>query len=48
MINREDKEDIYAEVVDDMYNNQIISEKTYDNILGFNKDLQKEKDDYKL
>lgn len=48
MINRKNKEDIYVEVVDDMYNNQIISEKTYYDILGFNKDLQKEKDDFEL
>ncbi|MDO4962655.1 MAG: hypothetical protein Q4E75_00930 [bacterium] len=41
MINRKDKEDIYAEVVDDMYNNQIISEKTYDEVLGYNDPFKK-------
>lgn len=45
MLNRKDKEDIYTEVVDDMYNNQIISEKTFDNILGYNDNFGKEKDD---
>lgn len=37
MINRKDKEKIYSEVVGDMYNNQIINEKTFDNILGYGK-----------
>ncbi len=47
MINRKDKEDVYAEVVDDMYNNQIISEKTFDNILSYgNHDIKR--DDYEL
>lgn len=52
MINRKDKENIYVEVVDDMYNNQIISEKTYDEVLGYNNPVQeknnKEKDDFEL
>lgn len=42
MINRKDKEDAYSEVVDDLYNNNIISEKTYDNILGYSDDLEKD------
>ena len=48
MLNRKDKEDIYTEVVDDMYNNQIISEKTFDNILGYNDNFGKEKDDSEI
>lgn len=48
MFNRKDKEDVYTEVVDDMYNNQIISEKTFDRITGWDKDLDKQKDDYEL
>lgn len=44
MINRKDKEEIYSEVVGDMYNNQIINEKTFDNILGYG-EQDKEKDD---
>ena len=47
MFNRKDKEDVYAEVVDDMYNNQIISEKTFDRITGWDK-ADKEKDDFEL
>lgn len=35
MFNRKDKEDVYSEVVDDLYNNQIISEKTFDRITGY-------------
>ncbi len=46
MINRKDKEEIYSEVVDDMYNNQIISEKTFDRITEWNNDI--EKDDYEI
>lgn len=30
-----DKEEIYSEVVDDMFHHQIINENTYDNILGY-------------
>ena len=41
-------EDIYAEVVDDMYNNQIISEKTFDRIIGWDNEKDKEKDDFEL
>lgn len=44
MINRKDKEEIYSEVVGDMYNNQIINEKNFDNILGYG-EQDKEKDD---
>lgn len=35
MFNRKDKEDVYVEVVDDMYKHQIISEKTFDRITGW-------------
>ena len=48
MFNRKDKEDVYAEVVDDMYNNQIISEKTLDRITGWDNNLDKKKDDFEL
>ena len=48
MFNRKDKEDIYAEVVDDMYHNQIISEKTFDRITGWDDEKDKEKDDFEL
>lgn len=48
MINRKDKEDVYAEVVDDMYNNQIISEKTLDKITGWDNNEDKEKDDFEI
>lgn len=48
MLNRKDKEEVYSEVVDDMYHNQIINENTYDNILGYNDNLDKEKDDYEI
>ena len=34
MLHRKDKEDVYAEVVGDLYDNQIISEKTFDRIIG--------------
>lgn len=47
MFNRKDKEDVYAEVVGDLYDNQIISEKTFDRITGWDKD-DKEKDDYEI
>lgn len=32
MFHRKDKEDVYAEVVGDLYDNKIISEKTFDKI----------------
>ena len=48
MINRKDKEDIYAEVVDDMHNNQIISKKTYDGFLGYNEQKTKDNDSFEL
>ena len=48
MFHRKDKEDIYAEVVEDMYSHQIISEKTFDRITGWENDYDKEKDDYEL
>lgn len=46
MFNKKDKDDVYAEVVSDMYNNQIISEKTFDRITDWDNNLNKEKDDY--
>ena len=48
MFHRKDKEDIYAEVVDDMYKYQIISEKTFDRITGWDNEKSKEKDDFEL
>ena len=48
MFNRKDKEEVYAEVVDDMYKHQIISEKTFDRITGWDNEKDKEKDDYEL
>jgi len=48
MFNRKDKEDVYAEVVGDLYDNQIISEKTFDRIIGWDKEKDKEKDDFEL
>lgn len=48
MLNRKDKEEVYSEVVNDMYNNQIINENTYDNILDYSDNLDKEKDNYEL
>ena len=48
MFNRKDKENIYAEVVDDMYNYQIISEKTFDRITSWGNEKDKEKNDYEL
>ncbi len=48
MIKRKDKEDIYTEVVDDMYNNQIISEKTYDEVLGYDEQKTKDNDSFEL
>ena len=40
--------DVYVEVVSDMYNHRIISEKTFDRITGWNNDLEKKKDDDSL
>ena len=48
MFNRKDKDEVYAEVIEDMYNNQIISEKTFDRITGWDNDYDKQKDDYEL
>ena len=48
MFHRKDKEDVYAEVVDDMYHNQIISEKTFDRITGWGNEKDKQKDDFEL
>ncbi len=48
MFHRKDKEDVYEEVVSDLYDNQIISEKTFDRITGWENDYDKEKDDYEL
>ena len=48
MFNRKDKENIYAEVVDDMYNYQIIIEKTFDRITSWGNEKDKEKNDYEL
>ena len=42
---RKDKEGVYSEVVSDLYDNQIISEKTFDRITGWDNDLDR-KDDY--
>lgn len=48
MFNKKDKEDIYSEVVSDMYNNQIINEKTFDRITGWDNNLSKKKDDFEI
>ena len=52
MIKREDKEEVYLEVLEDMHDNRIINDKTFDNILGYNdptkENKNKEKDDYEL
>ena len=52
MIKREDKEEVYLEVLEDMHDNRIINDKTFDNILGYNESTKenksKEKDDYEL
>lgn len=52
MIKREDKEEAYLEVLEDMHDNKIINDKTFDNILGYNEPTKenksKEKDDYEL
>lgn len=39
---------IKQEVVSDMYNHQIISEKTFDRITGWDNEKSKEKDDFEL
>ena len=38
--------DVYAEVVDDMYKHQIISEKSFDRITGWDKEKDNEKNDF--
>lgn len=48
MFHRQDKEDVYAEVVGDLYDNQIISEKNFDRITSWNNKKDKQKDDYEL
>ena len=48
MFHRKDKEDVYAEVISDMYNHQIMSEKTLDRITGWDDIKDKEKDDYEI
>ena len=48
MFHRKDKEDVFAEVVWDLYDNKIISDKTFDRITGWNNDLEKKKDDDSL
>ena len=48
MFHRKDKEDVYAEVVGDLYDNKIISEKTFDRITGWDNEKGKEKDDFEL
>ena len=46
MFHRKDKEDVYSEVIGDLYDNKIISEKTFDRITDWNNEKDKEKDDY--
>ena len=48
MLNRYDKEEAYSEVIGDLYDNQIISEKTFDRITGWDNEKDKEKDDFEL
>ena len=48
MFHRKDKEDIYAEVVGDLYDNKIISEKTLNKITGWDKKQDKQKDNDSL
>ena len=48
MFHRKDKENVYAEVVDDMYKHQIISEKTFDRITGWDKGKDNEKNDFEI
>lgn len=47
MINRKDKKDSYAEVLDDMHDHRIINTNTYDKILSYG-DQKKEKDNSSL
>ena len=48
MFHRKDKEDVYAEVVGDLYDNKIISEKTFDKITGWGNEKDKQKDSFEL
>ena len=48
MFHRKDKEDVYSEVVSDMYDNKIISEKTFDRSTGWDNEKDKQKDDFEL
>ena len=48
MFHRKDKEDIYAEVVGDLYDNKIISEKTLNKITGWDKKQNKQKNNDSL
>ena len=48
MFNRKDKEDVYSEVISDMYDNKIISEKTFDRITDWDNEKDKEKDNFEL
>ena len=52
MIKHEDKEEVYLEVLEDIHDNGIINNKTFDNILGYNEPTKenrsKEKDDFEL
>lgn len=48
MFHRKDKENIYAEVFGDLYDNKNISEKTFDRITGWDNEKGKEKDDFEL
>ena len=48
MFHRKDKEDVYAEVVGYLYDNKIISEKTFDRITSWNNEKKEEKNDFEL
>ena len=52
MLKREDKEEAYLEVLEDMHDNRIINDKTFDNILDYNEPTKenksKEKDGFEL
>ncbi len=52
MIKRDSKKETYLEVLEDMHDNNIINNKTFDNILDYNKSIKenksKEKDDFEL
>ena len=52
MIKREDKEEAFLEVLEDMHDNRIINDKTFDNILDYNEPTKenksKEKDGFEL